>query len=206
MRTRGEMLELAILGRLRDEPMHGYALRKQLNVALGALRTLSYGSLYPTLKSLLARGLIEGVDSHELPHALAGRRARIVYRITAEGKDHLDATLHQVDPAAWEDEHFDVRFSLFSEVDPSTRLRILEGRRARILQRREALREHVAEGRERRDAYTQEMHRYGLEKLDREVRWLEDLITAEQRGPVHPNPSTPSTPPEDPPAFPTKES
>ncbi|WP_227993777.1 MULTISPECIES: PadR family transcriptional regulator [unclassified Pseudactinotalea] len=200
------MLELAILGQLRDEPMHGYALRKQLNISLGALRTLSYGSLYPTLKSLLARGLIEGADSHELPHALAGRRARIVYQLTAEGKDHLDATLHHVDAAASEDAHFDVRFSLFAEVDPSTRLRILEGRRARILARREALREHVATTRERRDAYTQEMHRYGLEKLDREVRWLEDLITAEQRGPAHPHEPNPSTPPGDPSAESTKES
>lgn len=197
MRTRSQVLELAILGQLREEPMHGYALRKQLNATLGTIRALSYGSLYPALKSLVRLGLIEAVDTAELPHALAGRRSRIMYQLTADGSDHLNSTLHHVDTAASDDENFDVRFSLFADVDPRTRLRVLENRRARIDERREALREHMAAARERRDAYTQELHRHGLEQLDREVRWLEDLITAEQH---------PPTPPEIPSTDPTKES
>lgn len=190
MRTRGDVLELAILGQLQDSPMHGYELRKRLNATLGTIRALSYGSLYPALKALVTAGAIEGADHGELPHALAGKRARVVYRLTAEGKERLAATLHQVDPAAWEDENFDVRFSLFAEVDPTTRLRILEGRRTRMVERREAMRQHMALARERRDAYTQELHRHGLEQIDREVHWLEDLITRER---------TPADPSENPP-------
>jgi DNA-binding PadR family transcriptional regulator len=33
---RGDVLELAVLGLLHDTPMHGYELRKRLNVLLGA--------------------------------------------------------------------------------------------------------------------------------------------------------------------------
>ena len=38
--------------------MHGYELRKRVNAVLGMFRALSYGTLYPCLKSLLARGWI----------------------------------------------------------------------------------------------------------------------------------------------------
>src|SRR5262245_36529241 len=47
---RAETIELAVLGLLHEGPMHGYELRKRLNLMLGWGRVLSYGSLYPTLK------------------------------------------------------------------------------------------------------------------------------------------------------------
>ena len=55
---RGETIELAVLGLLHESPMHGYELRKRLNLMLGWGRLLSYGSLYPALKKMLqgARG------------------------------------------------------------------------------------------------------------------------------------------------------
>ena len=45
-------LELAVLGLLKEGPMHGYELRKRLRFTLGPLYTVSYGSLYPCLKRL----------------------------------------------------------------------------------------------------------------------------------------------------------
>jgi DNA-binding PadR family transcriptional regulator len=87
------MLDLAILGLLHESPMHGYELRKQLTTKLGAFRAaISYGSLYPTLRRLQAKHWItEGgepatpADPEEIP-LLTGRRGRVVYTITAEGK------------------------------------------------------------------------------------------------------------------------
>ncbi|HLV55408.1 MAG TPA: PadR family transcriptional regulator [Actinotalea caeni] len=190
MRARSDVLELAILGQLQDAPLHGYELRKRLNATLGTVRALSYGSLYPALKSLTAAGLIEAVDTADLPHALAGKRTRIVYQLTAEGKERLAQTLGTADPDSWEDDSFGVRFSLFAEVDPQVRLRILEGRRMRMLERREAMREQMQRNRERRDAWTLELQRHGLEQIDREVGWLEDLITHERNTSSHPT-STP---------------
>jgi DNA-binding PadR family transcriptional regulator len=55
---RSGVLEFAVLGLLHEAPMHGYELRKRLNSVLGAFRAFGYGSLYPCLKDLTARGLI----------------------------------------------------------------------------------------------------------------------------------------------------
>ena len=47
--SKGDVLTLAILGILEDNPLHGYQIRKRLGIELGAFRALSYGSLYPAL-------------------------------------------------------------------------------------------------------------------------------------------------------------
>lgn len=60
MSRRSGILEFAVLGLLREAPMHGYELRKRLNTSLGVFRAFSYGTLYPCLKTLVANGwLIE---------------------------------------------------------------------------------------------------------------------------------------------------
>ncbi|MCL3863250.1 PadR family transcriptional regulator [Actinotalea sp. K2] len=182
MRGRSDVLEPAILGLLHEAPMHGYELRKRLNLVLGSFRALSYGSLYPCLKSMVGRGLIVGTDSSQSPppHALSGKRARIVYELTAEGKEHFAGILSSSGPAAWEDENFDVRFAFFAQTDAETRLRILEGRRTRLTERLEQVRQSAARTRERLDEYTLELQRHGLESVEREVRWLDGLIDNER--------------------------
>jgi DNA-binding PadR family transcriptional regulator len=181
MSRRGDVLELAVLGLLHDTPMHGYELRKRLNVLLGPFRALSYGTLYPALKSLLADGLIREAGHLDGPApALAGKRARIVYELTAEGKERFDSLVRQPGPAAWEDGTFDVHFAFFARTDAATRLQILEGRRTRLQERLEGVRQSMARTRERLDAYTLELQRHGLESVEREVRWLTELIDTER--------------------------
>lgn len=181
MRARSDVLESAILGLLHDSPMHGYELRKRLNLLLGSFRALSYGSLYPALKALVARGLIVGSDPQAAPaHGLAGKRARIVYELTAEGKERLQVVLASSGPAAWEDENFGFRFAFFGQTDRETRLRILEGRRTRMTERLEIIHESLNRTRVRMDEYTLELQRHGLEQVEREVRWLDDLIDHER--------------------------
>jgi hypothetical protein len=79
---RAETIELAVLGLLHEGPMHGYQLRKRLNLMLGWGRVLSYGSLYPTLKTLLRAGFLEEMPGEAT--AMTGR-PRIVYRVTESG-------------------------------------------------------------------------------------------------------------------------
>ena len=55
------MLELAILGLLKERAMHGYQLSKRLAATLGAFWKVSYGSLYPALKRLEREGAVESV-------------------------------------------------------------------------------------------------------------------------------------------------
>ncbi len=187
MSRRGELLEFAVLGLLHESPMHGYELRKRLNTALGAFRALSYGSLYPCLRDLLGKGWIfeaSGADGD----ALSGsRRARIVYELTADGKERFQDMAESAGPASWDDEEFDVHFAFFARTKAEVRLRILEGRRSRLEERLANIRTASARNRERMDLYTAALQRHGEESAEREVRWLEELISAERRG------TTPST-------------
>ena len=56
------MLELAVLGLLSEQPLHGYELKKRLSETLGPLWGISFGSLYPALRRLERSGAIEEVD------------------------------------------------------------------------------------------------------------------------------------------------
>ena len=180
------MLEFAILGLLQQAPMHGYELRKELAQVLGGLRSISFGSLYPALKRLLAAGYIATDDLEpQLPAEappLTGRRGKVVYRITAEGKDRFHELVCQTGPEAYDDGgSFGVRLAFFRHTAADVRLRVLEGRRRTVERQREGLRSSLARTRERLDHYTLELQRHGLESVDREVRWLNELIDTERR-------------------------
>lgn len=174
------MLEFAILGLLQDGPLHGYELRKQLGRRLGGFRAFSYGSLYPALRRLVRAGLI--ADTSDPVGAGGGRirRGRRVYRITAEGKERFAAMLEDAGPQAWEDGSFGVHLAFFSRTPVATRIRILEGRRRAVEERRDGLRTVLGRTGEQIDRYTRELHRLGLESSEREVRWLTELIATER--------------------------
>jgi DNA-binding PadR family transcriptional regulator len=179
---RSGVLELAVLGILHENPMHGYELRKRLNSALGAFRAFGYGSLYPALKDLLGKGLIAQDAVQDTGKPLdRPRRSRIVYRLTADGKERLNDLLGQSGPAAWEDDGFGVHFAFFGLTQADIRMRILEGRRSRLEERLEGFRAAATRTRERVDSYTLELQRHGLESVEREVRWLNELIASERQ-------------------------
>lgn len=192
-RNRTGVLEFAVLGLLYRTPMHGYELSKQLNMLLGTFRALSYGTLYPCLNKLYAEGLIarEGDEPARAPRvpgtlgsarpARPPGRSKIVYRLTAEGKERLQDLLADAGPAAWEDDEFGVHFAFFGQTRADIRLRILEGRRSRLEDRMEGVRAALARTRERVDSYTLELQRHGLESVEREVRWLNELIASERQ-------------------------
>jgi DNA-binding PadR family transcriptional regulator len=182
------MLEIAVLGLLGESPMHGYELRKRLSTLLGAFRAFSYGSLYPTLRRLSAAGWI----SEEEPLAdvtttgARSRRGKRVYRLTAEGKEHLADLLADVGPDAFDEEGFGARLAFFAQTRSDIRLRVLEGRRRRVEEQREGLRSALSRTGERLDRYTRQLQEHGLESRDREVRWLTEMIEDEQHNTNNP--------------------
>ncbi|MBO0805067.1 MAG: PadR family transcriptional regulator [Nocardiopsaceae bacterium] len=208
------MLEFAVLGLLHRTPMHGYELSKQLNMVLGTFRALSYGTLYPCLNKLYAEGLITKEDDQNpsserivaparspasrnpavrsvAGKSAAGRpgragRSKIVYRLTADGKERLQDLLAESGPGEWEDDEFGVHFAFFGQTRADIRLRILEGRRSRLEDRMEGVRAALARTAERVDSYTLELQRHGLESVEREVRWLNELIDSERRSATGP--------------------
>lgn len=177
MGKRADTLEFAVLGLLSDAPLHGYELRKRLNLIFGSFRVLSYGTLYPCLRRLTAAGLIRECSDH-LATECRGRH-RISYELTDDGAARLASNLNDSGPSAWEDDQFGIHFSLFSRVDPPTRLRILQGRRARLTERLDAVDHSLAQLRARSDQYAAALQQHGRDSLQREVSWLDELISAE---------------------------
>jgi DNA-binding PadR family transcriptional regulator len=177
------VLEIAVLGLLNNSPMHGYELRKRLSTLLGTFRAFSYGSLYPALRRLAEAGWISEeapIDADTTP-PITSRRGKRVYRLTAEGKEHLADLLADVGPDAFDDEGFGARLAFFAQTRSDIRLQILEGRRRRVEEKRDGMTR--ARAGERFDRYTRELHEHGLESVDREVRWLTELIENERTGP-----------------------
>jgi hypothetical protein len=65
-------------------------------------------------------------------------------------------------------------------------MRILEGRRSRLEERLDSFRAAMSRTRERLDSYTLELQRHGLESVEREVRWLNELIASERQSDPEP--------------------
>lgn len=174
------MLELAILGLLIESPMHGYELRKRLTGLLGAFRAFSYGSLYPALRRMQADGLIA---EHAAPAGTPVRRARRVYQLTDKGRRRFGELVADTGPHNYTDDGFGVHLAFFNRTPAEARMRILEGRRRQVEERREGLREAVARASSSFDRYTRQLHQLGLESSEREVKWLNELIAAERAAP-----------------------
>jgi DNA-binding PadR family transcriptional regulator len=162
--------------------MHGYELRKRLNLMLGWGRVLSYGTLYPSLKRMLRA---EWIEERSMPTAgVVSRRPRIVYQLTPAGEQQFVRLMSEVGPTAWDDDNFDIRFAFFGRTDMEIRLRVLEGRRSRLQERLERVQSQLALTQKEMDRYASELQRHGVESVEREVRWLSDLINAErEQGP-----------------------
>jgi DNA-binding PadR family transcriptional regulator len=186
-------LELAVLGLLHESPLHGYELRKRLNLLIGWGRLLSYGSLYPALKRLLRAGLITEVAASSPG---ISRRQRITYEITPAGREYFGEQITDTGPAAWEDDTFATRFAFFSRTDVDVRLRILEGRLSRLQERLDRA-QHSSRGGD--DRYLSELRRHSIESVEREVAWLTDLINAERNaGPQPTSANDPASPADSP--------
>ena len=170
------MLELAVLGLLKERAMHGYQLKKRLADTLGSFWQVSYGSLYPALKRLQREGAVEMI----FPREQVGRRKN-VYRITKQGEELFAELLERAGHEATEDSGFQVRLAFFKYLKPETRIRLLERRRAFLEGRWSNLKQSLQSYKERIDNYTLSLMNHQLAATETDIRWLDDLIKAEQR-------------------------
>lgn len=177
------MLDLAILGLLDERPMHGYELRKRLSEMFGTVRTVSFGSLYPTLRRLQEHGhIVEDASAATAtrPPATA-RRGRKTYRITDGGRAELTGLLTEPGTQSFTDDGFGVHLAFFDRTPGPARVRVLEGRRRVLEERREGQRD--AAGRDPDPVghrYARQLTLLGLETSERELRWINELILTEQ--------------------------
>jgi DNA-binding PadR family transcriptional regulator len=170
------MLELAILGLLKEQPMHGYQLSRELGESLGGFWRVSYGSLYPSLRRLEREGAVESMRSDE-----RAARRKNVYRITEKGEklffELLQETPHD---NSSEDTRFRVRLAFFKYLPPETRIRLLERRRAALEDRLSTIKDSLRTTRERVDDYTLALMEHGRSATESDIAWLDGLIQAER--------------------------
>jgi DNA-binding PadR family transcriptional regulator len=171
------VLELAVLGLLKERSMHGYQLKKSLSETLGPFWQVSYGALYPALKRLKVQGAVEEV----FPKAAVGRR-RNVYRLTEKGEVLFAGLLESAgerEPVG-DDNGFRVRLAFFRYLKPETRIGVLERRRAALMARLTELKRRLTERRVS-DSYTLSLMRHGMDATERDISWVDHMIETERR-------------------------
>ena len=203
------MLELAILGLLKEQELHGYELKKHLVDRLGPLSSVSFGSLYPALNRLEAAGAVKAVDAGEqtrravipMTGSLGGeraafgdrpptgaragtgsRRAKKVYGITDHGNRMFEELLAAGDRSADDDRAFNLKLAFARHLPADARLGMLERRRAQLVERLARARSSIRSSRERLDNYTRSLVEHSTEATERDISWLDQLIAAERKG------------------------
>ena len=143
------MIDLAILGLLTEQELHGYELKKRLGELLASRASISFGSLYPALARLEAQGAVKAVEERtvvpsapmtgSLAGELAAFKARVresglvkggrgkkVYGITDLGRERLVELLS--DPDVSDDRAFTLRVAFAGQLEPAARLELFEHR------------------------------------------------------------------------------
>jgi len=196
------MIDLAILGLLTEQELHGYELKKRLGELLSSRASVSFGSLYPALARLEAQGAVKAVEertsvpaapmSGSLAGELAAFRARVresglgkggrgkkVYGITERGRERLVELLS--DPDVSDDRAFTLRVAFAPLLPDAERLELFERRRTELLSRRDDLRRRESRtGRGRAHAYLGALLERDAESLAHDLAWLDRLIDAER--------------------------
>jgi DNA-binding PadR family transcriptional regulator len=81
---------LLILASLAEKPRHGYALMQDIEALSGGRVRLSTGTLYGALRRLLEDAWIERFEQEDTS------REKQAYRLTAEGRRHLQLELDRM--------------------------------------------------------------------------------------------------------------
>jgi DNA-binding PadR family transcriptional regulator len=191
------VIEMAVLGLLQDQELHGYELRKRLTSLVGLRGAISFGSLYPALARLEAVGavkVVEAASSRVIPmtgslsgeasaflarrRGAAGRggRARKVYGITDQGRQLL---LTLLEDSHTDERSFPLKVALCGALPPDQRLELFERRRAAVAtQLAETHRSpRRAEG---VDRYLRALREHDLQTMENEISWLDGLIALER--------------------------
>ncbi|MGW7332508.1 PadR family transcriptional regulator [Streptomyces sp. NPDC054840] len=88
---------LLLLTALADEPRHGYAIAREVELISGGRVKMWTGTLYGALERLLGQGLIE---VHE--ERIVDSRLRRTYRLTAGGRQSLAVEARRIAATARE--------------------------------------------------------------------------------------------------------
>ncbi|MCL6095175.1 MAG: PadR family transcriptional regulator [Actinobacteria bacterium] len=203
-------MELAILGLLKEEPLHGYELRKRLRERLGILANVSFGSLYPALARLESLGAIIATEPRDAPpipmtgslhgergifdmrrsskskYSATTARKRKVYNITPLGEEHFARMLADI-RAVDNEQAFDIHLAFAKYLTIQARLALLERRKSLLLSKLNRINSEN-KGKNAHinqeivsDPYTNLLRDHSRASLENEIAWIDDIIKAESR-------------------------
>jgi DNA-binding PadR family transcriptional regulator len=194
------LLELAILGLLKEQDLHGYELKKRLADTLGLGSGVSFGSLYPALGRLERAGAVKAVEAHvaspiipmtgSLGGEMAAFRARKaasprtrgkkVYGITDRGEALFEELLAAGSGSSDDERGFNLRLAFARYLPADARIGMLERRRSYLLERLARTSGAIRTGLDRFDAYTKSLIEHGNETTERDISWLDRMIAHER--------------------------
>jgi DNA-binding PadR family transcriptional regulator len=201
------MIDLAILGLLHEQDLHGYELRKRISDLAGIRPAVSFGALYPALTRLEAAGALKAVEATELPvepdaplpltGSLSGEaaafsarrkraertvrpragRSRKAYGLTEAGKSLL---IDLIEDPVIDDRAFALKVAFCRYLPPVRRLELFERRRATLAGRLAGERSSRRKVVDRLDLYLRSLREHDTQTIQHDIAWLDELIANER--------------------------
>lgn len=163
------MMELVVLGILRDGAQYGYKLKRLIEGMTGYFGRVSYGSLYPALAKLRKAGYVAATKE-------SGRGpARIIYDLTPGGRKAFDDLMRDPDvPLA-------PKLFFFDAIPHVTRSVLLDHEKARLFTELERCLDEAERFSEEPAArYRAALVKRQTDRVRADLAWVERLITAEE--------------------------
>jgi DNA-binding PadR family transcriptional regulator len=208
------MIDIAILGLLKEHDLHGYELRKRLDELPGSRPAVSFGSLYPALNRLERAGHVKAVTHETSPTPAApmsgslagelaafrahrasaarsdrGSRGKKVFGLTDTGDRRLHELL--VDPDVADDRAFEARVAFCHHLGTAERVTLFEARRAELVRRREQVRRSQgANGGV--TPYVRSLYERDAAAITADLAWLDELVKRETAGGADGRPADPA--------------
>jgi DNA-binding PadR family transcriptional regulator len=175
------MLELATLGLLQREPLHGYRLKQQLEQFMSGCISVNYGAIYPLLRRLEEGGEITTLATDEKQAGLS----RKTYHITDKGRQQWHQKMLEHPHESWVNSRsrFAIKFFFFSHLKPTERIKLLEHRLQVCQLRIESV---ELETPRLADRYQEAAWQRFLSVLRSEIQWLSKnlIIERQQQGDI----------------------
>lgn len=172
------MLEIATLGLLQREPVHGYRLKQTLELFMSGCISVNYGSIYPLLKRLEEAGYIQTL-AEEQGEAGSSRK---IYSITDKGRDRWRQKMleHPHESKVNSRSRFMIKFFFFSHLESAERRKLIE-HRLRVCQLALEDKEDIECHKVPEDPYQASVWYFWKDGLETEIQWLTEQLAKERK-------------------------
>jgi DNA-binding PadR family transcriptional regulator len=168
------MLDIATLGILMEQPLHGYRLKQELEKLMGGCISVNYGAIYPLLRRWEERGAITVLSETE-GKGSSGRR---IYSLTDEGRELWRHMMLEHPQESWVNarSRFMIKFCFLSYLSPAERLKLLNHRLMSCLLRLENEEMVPLPS----DSYRAAAKQFFKEIIAQEIEWLRRQVIVMQ--------------------------